>query len=179
MSTRFFPATTILLLLTQGCVNYEPAPFDPEAVLARELEQRSAAPAGRSLTLAEAVASMRARNPRLREAWAAYATDAAVARTPTPLPNPSLSVGPLFLEGAEILGSSRYGVEAALGWTVLLSGTREIKDDLNEARAFASFLVAAGGEREEYLRLRADLATLAFLSHRLSARQEVLAALKS
>lgn len=169
--------TILLTLLVAGCVSYEPAPFDPEAVLARELELRSAVPAGRSLTLAEAVASMRARNPRLREAWAAYATEAAVAHTPTPLPNPSLSVGPIFLEGAEILGSSHYGVEAALGWTVLLSGTRAIKDDLNEARAYASFLVAAGEEREEYLRLRADLATLAFLSNRLSARQEVLAAL--
>lgn len=84
-------------------MNYEPAPFDPEAVLARELEQRSAAPAGKS-NAGGSRGSMRARNPRLRGVGS-LATDAAVARTPA-APDPSLSVGPLFLEGAEILGSS-------------------------------------------------------------------------
>lgn len=169
--------TFLFVWLLSACASYEAAPLDVEAVLASEVRQRAATPPDHALTLADAVASMRARNPRLREAWAVAAIDTALAQIPTPLPNPSLSAGPLFLSGADILESSR-GVEVALGWSVLLSGTRGIRDDINEVRARASSLAAAGVEREEYLALRADLCALVLTTRRLDARRDILATLR-
>lgn len=173
---RHFTLVILFVIALLGCQTYEPVPLDPDAILAREIARRTVAPEATAVTLSEAVSALRARNPRIRKAWAAYHAAAAVAKTPTPLPNPSLTAGPLFLQGANILGSARYGVEAALGWTIVLSGTRAITDDLHQAKAHAALLDAAGAEREEYLLLRAEMADLSFLSTRLTARREVAAA---
>ena len=123
--------------------------------------------------MSEVVAAMRLNNPRLREAWAAYHSARAVAKTPTPLLNPTLSAGPLLFSGASVLSSARYGVEAALGWTLQLGGARAATDDLNALRAQAALAEAAGAERSEYLELRNDFVRLAFVALRLDVRREV------
>lgn len=165
----------VCMTLCAACVGYEPAPLDTEAILAAETQRRSLDPGEHGLTLACAVEAMRAGNPRIREAWAAAAIVAAVARTPTPLANPNLSLGPVFLRGAEVLGSAAQGAEAAFGWAVPLSGTRALNDDLNQARCEAALLAAAGAEREEYLLLRADMTELSFLNAQLMVHEEVAA----
>jgi outer membrane protein TolC len=165
-----------LLAATAGCRSYRPEPLLPRQLLEGVRYERARPPTGPFLTLEEAVVRMRCGNPRIREARAAWARACTVARTPTPLPNPSLSLGPLFLAGADILGSSHWGIEGGLGWTVLLTGTRRLRDDVKAARAAEAFTEAACVEREEYLELRAAFVSSSLRREQQAATEEVLQA---
>jgi len=156
----------LCVLVLAACRTYEPKPLRPNDIL-KTVEQRREE-AGDVTSLARATELMRAHNPRVREARAAYATARAVADTPTPLPNPSLEAGPLLLAGGEV------GAEGGLGWAVLLGGRRRLTDDLNAVRADAALAAAAGVEREEYLGLRRDYVGLTLAEEMLAAREELM-----
>ena len=158
------------VLALAACRTYTPRPLDPEDIL-KTVEARRAAPEGVVVSLERATELMRAHNPRVREARAAYAVAQAVADVPTPRPNPSLDAGPLLLDGADVL----WGAEASLGWAVVLGGTRRFTDDVNAIRAEEALVAAGGVEREEYLGLRADLCGLALAAALRRAREELAA----
>jgi outer membrane protein TolC len=163
------------LLLLSACRTYEAKPLDPREIIERIAAERESAPQGEVLSLARATELMRARNPRLVSARAAHAVEAAVADTPTPLPNPVIEVAPTYLTS----GGDRLGVEAALGWSVLLGGRRRLTDDVNAIRAEAAFVDVVAVEREEYLALRRAYAALALATRTTDARRELAAAARA
>ncbi|MDA1194221.1 MAG: TolC family protein [Planctomycetota bacterium] len=144
-----------------GCVATPPArPLDPDALLATVRAARAEAetPADRPLTLAEATALMRAANPSIREARAAWHVADSIARTKTPMPNPVVSLGPLFFGQGNILQAATTGFAGGLGWTTPIADPPRLADDLNRVRAGAAFARAAAAERSAYLDLRAQYA---------------------
>lgn len=171
-------AIMLSVLISAGCVTYRPEPLDPDDILKRVRETRRSAPGGEVLTLARATDLMREHSPRVREARARYAVEKAVADVKTPLPNPSISIAPTFTDFGELLGSDKYGVEAALGWAVLLGGKRRLTDDLNAIRAEGAFVSVGAVEREEYLALRREFLRLAAAVLVVEARRDLEATAK-
>jgi len=159
------------VLFVLGCQSYQPKPLDPHEILERVNTERETAPQGEVLSLGRAVELMRERSPRLIEARAAYAVEQAVANTKTPLPNPSIELGPTYLTS----GADRIGAEAALGWTVLLGGRRHLTDDVNAIRAEAALTEAVAVEREEYLDLRRAFVALALAARAAEAARALAA----
>lgn len=166
------------VLISAGCVTYRPHPLDPDDILKRVQETRRSPPVGEVLTLARATDLMREHSPRVREARAEHAVEKAFADVKTPLPNPTISVFPTYTDFGELLGSDKYGVEAALGWAVLLGGKRRLTDDLNAIRAEGAFVRVGAVEREEYLALRREFLRLAAAARVVEARQELEASVK-
>ena len=139
----------LLILTSVGCVAYHARPLDPDEILARVEVTRRTAPDGEVLTLARATELMREHNPRVRDAGAAYAAAQAFADVKTPLPNPTIALGPTFTDFGELLSSEKWGMESALGWTVLLGGKRRLTDDVNAIRAEGAFVGLGAVQREE------------------------------
>jgi len=167
--------TLVGLWLLLGCQTYTPQPLDPEEILKTiEAERRTAAQED-VLSLARATQLMLQHSPRLRDTRAAHSATQAFADVPTPLPNPSVEVFPGFLDAGSLLGAERYGLDAVLGWTVLLSGRRRFTDDVNAIRAEAAWIEVAAVEREEYLALRGEIITLASAVLGLEARRDLQA----
>ncbi len=127
-------------------------PLVPCEVLATVRHARTPPPSA-GLALTDARALMRSHNPKIRAARADYRTAQTVACTRTPYPNPELAIGPLLLGGFDVLDAT-WGLEAALGWTVLLTDTRTLTDHVNAVRAQAALADLAAVERSEYLSLR-------------------------
>jgi outer membrane protein TolC len=150
-----------------------PRPLDHAAAVAHVRAER--APAVAPAPLAQAAERMRSSNPAIREARAAWVKATAVAGIPTPGPNPTVSLGPLLLGGADILQHATWGMEAALGWTAVLGGRLRLQDDLNRLEAEAAAVRLAAVVREEYLALRRAWVDAALTATRV-ARHESLAA---
>lgn len=140
-----------------ACVSYQPQPLPDWSALTGAAAVESAD----ELTLSSAVAWMLAHNQRLSAARSGWRTALALAEHPTPVANPSFSIGPVFLSGANTLSSSHQALEAALGWVIPLSGVREATDALHDAAAKAARTAAVVVAREEYLALRGELLALA------------------
>ncbi len=119
-----------------------------------------------------AVCRLRRHNPRVVDARAEAMTSQALARTPAPLPNPTLAVGPVLLSSLAGIESAAWGIEAALGWSVLLGGKRQMLDGLHLQEARAATVHAVAVEREEYLGLRRD-----WIDATMRAREERVRAL--
>jgi len=164
-----FPGWALGLWLLAGCQTYTPKPLDPDAILEQVDEERRAAAEGEVLSLAQATALMRTHAPRLKELRAAHAGARAFADTPTPLPNPVVEVAPTYTN----LVSEHYGVDAALGWAVFLTGRRRLTDERNALVADAAAVDLAAAEREEYLGLRRDYLALALAARTVAARREL------
>ena len=130
-------------------------PLDASALLAAVRSERAPARTeGRLLTLTDAAARLRATNPEVREARTVWTIADAVARTKTPPPNPTISLGPLLLGGSDVLSHATWGFELAMGWIVPIASPPRLADDLNRVRAGAAFARAAAVERAAYLELR-------------------------
>ena len=147
-----------MLALLAGCVTYEPKPLDPDHILDQERERRIAA--GPAVSLEAAAARLREHNPDVREARAALELAKGVADVKTPMPNPSVDVVPTYLPG-DVLGASRWGVDAGFGWSIPLSGRLRLNDELNKFIAEQAVVNAVATEREQYLALRGEYASLA------------------
>jgi len=172
------PALAAGLALLSGCArapSAPPRPLDPQASWQEAVATRAVPPVtGEPLTLARATAALRASNPEIREARARLEAARAVAAVRTPRANPTLTLGPLFLNGADVLSAGSWGLEAALGWVVPLSRERVLLDHVNAVRASETEAEAAATERKEYLALRGELLALA-LEARTEAAQGELA----
>lgn len=167
-------------LLVVSCVKPQVAtrPIDVDTVLARVRAERSACPDG-TLDLRGAASLMRQHNPEIRKARADAAAARRFAATPTPYPNPSVEVGPLLLGGGDVLSAATWGLEAALGWTVLLTDTPALTNDLNRVRADAALTEAAATEREQYLGLRGEFAEVLLQEDLRGAREDLAAAART
>jgi len=167
------------LLLLLGCQTYTPQPLDPDEILQMIEAERRAAAQEDVVSLAQATELMREHSPRVRDARAAHVATRAFADVPTPLPNPSVAVFPTFLDAGSLLGSDRFGVDAALGWTVFLGGRRKLTDDVNAIRAEAAWIDVAAVVREEYLALRGEFITLASATFGKEARRDLQATVQT
>lgn len=158
------PTAVVFTAFLPGCVTYEPRPLDPRATLLRvDAERRNATVEGdarldtvrrrRPTTLGDAAAWLREHGPDIRDAAAAYATALARADVPTPLPNPTLQVGPQFGFGSDI---TRKDVASfgTVGISIPLSDRRVRTDDLNRVRAEVARIDGIARHRELYLELR-------------------------
>jgi len=105
----------------------------------------------------------------VREARAALEVAKGVADVKTPLPNPSVDVVPTYLPG-DVLGATRWGVDAGFGWSIPLSGRLRLNDELNKFIAEQAVVNAVATEREQYLALRGEYATLAQAQKTLRAQ---------
>ncbi len=133
-------------------------PLVPEAVLA-EVKRLREAPRENGvslLSLEEAAARLRTRDPSVRDARARWRTEQALADVPTPLANPAIGAGPLLLGGPALTRIADVGFELGLGWAIQLTPKRALQDDLNAVTAAAAFTNAVAVEREAYLALRRE-----------------------
>jgi cobalt-zinc-cadmium efflux system outer membrane protein len=146
--------------LLLGCQTYQAEPLDPEKILAEIAARREERADQPALTLEDAARWMLETNPRILEARAAYATAQGFADVPTPRKNPKLDLFPIFTD-VPALGSDRLGVDATLGWAIMLGNKRKLTDDLNAIRADEARISVAATEREEYLALRREYLGLA------------------
>jgi len=168
----------ILLLGPVGCRTTIPErPICPDLVLASVKRTRAEKPAcGPSMTLDTATRRMRKNAPRILEARAAWRTAAALASTGTPLPNPTIGLGPLLVGGTDILsGISGVGWIGSLGWSVPLTNRIRLQNTRNAVLASAALTNAASVEREEYLGLRRDFLASMLGAMLLDAREELSA----
>ena len=169
-----------LALLLASCAQPQvpSRPIDVERVLQQARVERAECPSG-TLVLDEAVALMRRHNPEIRKARADAEAARRFAATPTPDPNPTIGLGPLLLGGGDILSSAELGVTAALGWTVLLTDTPVLTNDVNRVRAEAALTEAAATEREQYLGLRGEFAEVILQQDLRRARADLAQAARS
>lgn len=161
-----------LILVAFGCESYQPLPLDAEQVL-QDLMAERAAPRP-TLTLANVQDHLRNHNAAVVAAWALHREKAAVARIQTPLPNPVITAGPTVLDGSNITSSNRWGLEAALGWALPLSGRRSTQDDIHALEEHLALAEAMAVERREYLALRWDWGELAFAGARIQVAEAMV-----
>jgi len=163
-----------LVWVLSACASYEPYPLpDWSASIGAAPDQ----PAD-SLTLSSAVAWMLSNNEPLSAARGEWRAARALADHPTPLQNPTFSIGPVFLSGAGSVPGAEQALEAALGWVLPLSGVRSATDDLNGARARAARNGAVVVARTEYLALRGELLALAVQIERAAQARRAHAVLR-
>jgi outer membrane protein TolC len=113
--------------------------------------------------------------PGVQEAIAAYRTSLARASVDTPLPNPSLEVGPEFGFGSDVM-TRRIAPFGALGIVIPLGGRLGRTDDLHRIRAEVARIDGVARHRELYLQLRRSYAALFIARQRREVRREILGA---
>lgn len=122
-----------------ACVAYEAQNIDDATVL-RDLDARDidARPAADALSYADACARLAAAGPSLREARRALAEAAALEAAGPRRQNPSISAGPLLLDGPGFSQTMQRGLQVTLGYTLdFLSGRLGIARDIDIARRVA------------------------------------------
>lgn len=171
--------SVILLALTGGCASYQAVPLNPTQVVSSVARTRSS-PGGdqvldssKPITLSRAAAWMREHGPRVREAIAAYQTSSAVANTQTPLPNPSLELGPEYGFGSDV-NVNELTAFGSIGFAIPTAGRLHYQDELNGALAELARVRAVTEIRELYLSLRQLLAELAIARTRESLRMAIV-----
>ena len=172
----------VTLLLLASCQTYQPKPLEPEAVLA-SVEQARRSPDGDDAPAADRpaftfprAADLLARHgPALKEARAEYETALALARVPTPLPNPTLEVGPQLGFGADVT-RRRVQPFGSLGFTLPLGGRLGDQDAVNRLNAELARVELQARHREAYLDLRQLYAAWTLSHERLKIREELAGA---
>ena len=171
-----------VLFLLSGCHTYEPRPLNPADVLAGidrsfraprfEDPQDPDAP---GVTLRQCARWMLAHGPGVREAVAQYQAVLARASTKTPLPNPTLQVGPEYGFGSDVT-TNRVVPFGSLGITIPLSGRIGKQDELNRVRAEVARIDGVARHRELYLDLRRIYGELVLARQRTVSRRQLLEA---
>ncbi len=147
-----------------------PRPLDEGEALARVRATRVPAHPEAPLGLADAAALLHEHNPEVRAARAVFRSAQARASVRTPGPNPTIDLGPLLF-GPSLLESVRVGVDAALGFRVLLADTRALADHASRVAAEAARAEAGAVEREQYLALRGEYVAVGVLVEVAAARR--------
>jgi cobalt-zinc-cadmium efflux system outer membrane protein len=182
MGSTLFRAVRLLpALALAACQSYEPKPLEPEAVLASVDQSRRSpdgdgAPAADrpAFTFSRAADLLARHGPTLKEARAEYETALALARVPTPLPNPTLEVGPNYGFGPDAR-SRQLQPFGSIGITIPLGGRLGDQDEVNRLGAELARVELQARHREAYLDLRRQYAAWAIAHERLRIRGELAA----
>lgn len=178
---RCFAATCLILL--PGCAfeRYSREPLEAQRVVSQLVEERQALsfhsvdPGAAALTLSDAAQLLLTRNPDLREARATLDAARAASAESTPLPNPTLALGPEF--GFEPDASSPYVVPLVrIGLTIPTAGKRSKQDAVYDATAQLRSVEYVTRCGELYLELRRRYVSLAVARGRLALQAEIVEA---
>ncbi|MBI2921265.1 MAG: TolC family protein [Planctomycetes bacterium] len=179
MSFQRLLRACVVLAAMSGCRTYEEASLRPEEVLARVDAVRRLAAGGAGerapeFTIARAAELLAEHGPALRIARAEYATALGLADVDTPLPNPSLEVGPSYGFGADV-ESNRLQPLGSLGFALPIGGRLGRQDDVNRLKAGRAQVELRVAHREAYLSLRRSWTRLALARRRLVLAAELTA----
>lgn len=167
------PRTVSLMLLAAAlgsCASYDPVPLPGAEVVQEAAAAREDVPWGAEspLTLRAAAEWMRDHGPAMAPLMARYSAELAVARIPTPWPNPVLEAGPLYGFGEDV-NSRKWQPFAGLQVPVPMGGRLATADEVNRLRAEHARVAALTGFWEQLLELRDAWAALAVARRELDA----------
>ena len=180
-SFRLLPA--VLIALLAGCKSYQADPLIPEEILreierARDLPEESVPPGETGPDLEQLATWMLENSPTLAMARVEAVAAGALAEVDTPLPNPTLSAGPIagFDLPADASGSVVPFVE--FGFTIPLTGRLGYQDEVNELLAEQARTKLVVVHRRALLELRKLYAVRVLTHRRLLAQAEILESLR-
>lgn len=170
------PRTISLLFLAAASCSYashEPVPLPTAAVVEAAAAGREDVPWGEQapLTLRGAAEWLREHGPAMAPLLARYTTELAVARVPTPWPNPVLEAGPLYGFGDDV-PSRKWQPFGGLQVPVPTGGRLATADEVNRMRADHARVEALSSWWEQLLALRDAWAGLVLARRELGAQQE-------
>lgn len=161
-----------------GCERYQQHPLDSTAIIqsvdaVRRGPVIDAGSARKPLTFSAAAELAAIHSPALRDALAEYRSALALACVKTPLPNPSVEVGPRFGFGPDVI---RRRVEpfGSIGFAIPTGKRLKRQDELNRINAEMANVEYVAKHRETYLALRKAYAELTLSRLRLTTRKSIL-----
>ncbi len=159
-------------ILISGCEHYQQRPLDSRAIILSVDNDRQTA-ISQPLTFSAAAELAATHSPVLKEARAEYESACALASVKTPLPNPSVEVGPRFGFGPDVL---RRRVEpfGSIGFAIPTGKRLKRQDQLNCISAEMARVEYVAKHREMYLALRKAYTEWGLSLTRLAARNSVL-----
>ena len=168
-----------LVALALGCRGYEERPLEPEQLLieADRTLRHPEARTGPSVTLAQCARWMLLHGPGVREAVARYRTELALASHATPLPNPTLDIGPQYGFGEDVT-RRRLQPFGSIGLRIPLSDRLSSQDDLHAVRAKVARVEGSAAHRQLYVALRRAFVELVLAKRRSSTREQLMASTK-
>ena len=185
---RNYGVAALLCLALAGCERYKAKPLLPQEVVdavqceRMSLERPESSVAEDSpeppstpmpFTFPRAAELMAHHGPALKEARAEYETALARARVKTPLPNPTLEVGPNYGFGPDVGKLYRLQPFGSLGFTIPTGGKRKRQDELNRVVAEMLFIDMQAQHRDLYLGLRRLYAQWTLGRAKLDARKKI------
>lgn len=180
-SFRLLPAALIALLA--GCKSYQADPLNPEEVLreielARDLPGESVPPGEAGPGLEQLAAWMLENSPTLAMARAEAVAAGALADVDTPLPNPTLTAGPIA--GFDLPAGSSGSVVpfVEFGFTIPLTGRLGYQDEVNELLAEQARVKVVAAHRRALLELHRLYAVRVINHRRLLAQSEIIESLR-
>lgn len=170
------PRTVSLLFLAAASCSYashQPVPLPTAAVVEAAAAGREDVPWNEQapLTLRAAADWMREHGPAMTPLLARYTTELAVARVPTPWPNPVLEAGPLYGFGDDV-NSRNWQPFGGLQVPLPVGGRLATANEVNRMRADHARVEALSGWWEQLLALRDAWAALVLARQELGAQQE-------
>lgn len=177
---RLLPAAFPALLV--GCQSYHSTPLIPEEILreierARDLPGVQPRPEGATVEAPgfdQLAGWMLEGSPTLELARTNAAAAGALAEIATPLPNPTLGVGPLYGLDLEPNAPNPLVPFVEFGFSIPLSGRRGYQDEVNELLAEEARTEVVVAHRHAYLRLRELFAARILTHQQLQAQTEIL-----
>lgn len=162
-------------LLAASCsyASHEPVPLPAAAVVEAAARGREDVPWNEQapLTLRGAAEWMREHGPALAPLLARFSTELAVARVPTPWPNPVLEAGPLYGFGDDVTSRS-WQPFGGLKVPLPVGGRLATADEVNRMRAEHARVEAMSGWWGQLLELRDAWAALVLARQELGAQQD-------
>lgn len=172
-----------ILFLLSGCSTYRAKPLVPEDIVSKVEYSRERPDEGpnvgpQQVSFVQAARWMLAHGPAVREAVASYRTTLARANRKTPLPNPSLEIGPQFGFGPDQGSMNPLTPFGSIGFSIPLGKRLRRQDELNRAHADVARVEALVRHREIYLEMRVHYTELVLGESRAATMQEIVAAAK-
>lgn len=188
---RFLLAAVCTIPVSTGCVTYEQKPLQPEIRLARILKERAPLPsldtanqarsdrdpvsendpvskkAAVRLTLSNLLGRV-VHSPIAQAAAADFQAAAAVSEVPTPLPNPTVEVGPQWGFGPDASLTREVGPFGSIGVAIPLGDRRAARDAQLKARTERAQVELDAIRRRLVLDLRQGLTELGLSLERQS-----------
>lgn len=164
-----------IILLFVSCQSYTPMAFEPKEILSELKESRKLSSSGKTFKFSDAEKLMSERNRILKHLKLEYEKLQKISEIKTPLPNPTLEVGPAFGSRLGETSASSTQPFVGLGFSIPLGPRLARNDDLNKAKAFQAYNNIVIEHRQLYFELRE-----AYVNYQLSKQMlEVIGKLQN
>ena len=149
--------------------------FEPKEILSELKESRKLSSSGKTFKFSDAEKLMSERNRILKHLKLEYEKLQKISEIKTPLPNPTLEVGPAFGSRLGETSASSTQPFVGLGFSIPLGPRLARNDDLNKAKAFQAYNNIVIEHRQLYFELRE-----AYVNYQLSKQMlEVIGKLQN